>query len=180
MLKSIVLRRIAAFEQEWKYDAGYLRELADVGIGVVWRFGQVSALGHLTGAPNVALAAARLAGTLTEDCGPCTQLVIDMAAKEGVSPDELRAIVAGDEAKMSDDARLAHRFARASLARDLPASDPLREEIVAKWGRRGLVAIAFALVTGRMFPTLKYALGHGRACSRVTVGGEVVPVSKLA
>ena len=180
MLKSIVLGRIAAFEKQWKYDATYLRELADVGVGVVWRFGQVSALGHLGGAPSAALAAARLAGTLTEDCGPCTQLIVDVATKDGVAPDVLRAIVVGDEAKMSDDARLAYRFARASLARDLVVSDRLREEIVATWGKRGLVAIAFALLAGRMFPTLKYALGHGRACSRVTVADDVVAVAHVA
>jgi hypothetical protein len=27
-----------------------------------------------------------------------------------------------------------------------------------------------------MYPTLKYALGHGRACTRLTIGGETRPV----
>jgi len=176
MLKSIVRGRIAAFEKEWKYDASYLRELADVGVGIVWRFGQVTALGRLEGAPSAALAAARLVGTLAEDCGPCTQLVVDMATKEGVSPANLRAVLAGDEANMDEDARLAYRFAHASLARDLAAADPLRGAVVAKWGKPGLVAITFALLTGRIFPTVKYALGYGRACSRVLVDGEDIAV----
>jgi hypothetical protein len=180
MLKSIVLRRIAAFERQWKYDASYLREIADVGVGIVWRFGMVSSLGHLSGAPSGALAAARLVGTLAEDCGPCTQLGVDMATQEGVSPAVLRGIVAGDEAELDEDARLAYRFARASLARDLAVADPLREQILAKWGKRGLVAIAFALLSGRMFPTLKYALGYGHACSRVKVGGEDLAVKVVA
>jgi hypothetical protein len=33
---------------------------------------------------------------MAEDCGPCTQLVIDMAQRKGVNPDILRAIVARD------------------------------------------------------------------------------------
>jgi hypothetical protein len=27
-----------------------------------------------------------------------------------------------------------------------------------------------------MYPTLKYALGHGHACMRLTIGGETRPV----
>jgi hypothetical protein len=52
----------------------------------------------------------------------------------------------------------------------------LREEVVRQFGKRGLISLAFALLAARMFPTLKYALGHGRACTRVTIGGETMPV----
>jgi hypothetical protein len=48
--------------------------------------------------------------------------------------------------------------------------------VVRLWGKRGLISLAFAMVSARIFPTLKYALGHGRACMRVTVGGEPQPV----
>jgi len=30
-----------------------------------------------------------------------------------------------------------------------------------------------------MYPTLKYGLGHGRARTRLTVGGETLPVREL-
>ncbi|HQT52633.1 MAG TPA: hypothetical protein PKX06_04020, partial [Phenylobacterium sp.] len=74
---------------------------------------------------------------------------------------------------------LAWRFAKASLTRDMEAADPLRGDILRRWGETGLVAIGLALTTARMYPTLKYALGHGRACSRVTVAGEATPVMHL-
>ena len=77
---------------------------------------------------------------------------------------------------MGEAAALAYRFARASLARDMAAADPLRDEIVRRWGQKGLVALALALTTARMYPTLKYALGHGKTCSRVMVAGEPAPV----
>jgi hypothetical protein len=54
--------------------------------------------------------------------------------------------------------------------------DPLRDEILRRWGERGLTAIALSLTTGRLYPTVKYALGYGKACSRVTVGGEPIAV----
>jgi len=31
-----------------------------------------------------------------------------------------------------------------------------------------------------MYPTLKYALGYGKACSKVTVAGVAAPVAPLA
>lgn len=177
MLKAILASRVAAFEKAWGYDASYLRELIAASPSTAMKFAAVSSLGHLGGAPRAAMAAASLAGTLAEDCGPCTQLGVNMATADGVAPEVLRAILAGDEPAMGTDASLAWRFAQASLARDLVASEPLREEIVARWGRRGLVAIALALTTARMYPTLKYALGYGRACSRVEVAGRVAQLT---
>jgi hypothetical protein len=29
-----------------------------------------------------------------------------------------------------------------------------------------------------MYPTLKYALGHGQACTRLLIGGEAAPVQR--
>jgi hypothetical protein len=51
-----------------------------------------------------------------------------MAERDGVAADTLRAIVAGDTRMMPDEAVLAYRFAKASLARDA-AADELRIEI---------------------------------------------------
>ena len=66
-------------------------------------------------------------------------------------------------------------FAEASL-RHAPEADDLREEVVRRWGKRALISLAFAITGARIFPTVKYAMGHGRACTRVTVGGETRPV----
>jgi hypothetical protein len=66
---------------------------------------------------------------------------------------------------------LAARFTEATLHR-APEADDLREEVMRQFGKRGLIALAFAMLAARMYPTLKYALGHGRACTRLTIGGE--------
>jgi hypothetical protein len=81
---------------------------------------------------------------------------------------------------MGEAAALAWRFARASLARDMALADPLRDEIVRRWGQEGLVAIALQLTAARTYPTLKYALGHGKACSKVVVAGVAASVAPLA
>ena len=73
----------------------------------------------------------------------------------------------------SPDVALVWKFTRATLAHD-PAADESREEIVKRWGRRALVSVAFAITTARIYPTVKYALSHGKACSRVVVAGTPV------
>jgi hypothetical protein len=44
------------------------------------------------------------------------------------------------------------------------------------WGQRGLTSLALAITAAHLYPTMKYALGHGHACRRLTIGGETRPV----
>jgi hypothetical protein len=176
MLRWFLRRQIAAFERQWNYDASYMRELIDIDPRALTLFGKVQGLSRyrkdIPAAPHYAAA---LTAAMTEDCGPCTQLGLDMAQREGVDPAILRAIVARDVASMPYEVALAVRFAQASL-RHAPEADDLREEVERLWGKRGLLSLSFAIVATRMYPTLKYALGHGKACTRLTIGGETRPV----
>jgi hypothetical protein len=85
----------------------------------------------------------------------------------------LRAILSDNPDAMPPDAALAWRFTRATLAHD-PAADDYREVIAERWGRRAVVSLAFAITAARIYPTVKYALGHGKACMRVVVDGKPV------
>lgn len=176
MLKALFSRHLDRFERTCGYDASYMRALLAASTGSFFKFTFVSALVDRKAAPAEALAAAGIVGTLAEDCGPCVQISADMGAAAGVPPPVLRAILAGDEAGMGEAAALGWRFARASLARDMAEADPLRDEIVRRWGQAGLVAIALQITTARMYPTLKYALGYGKACSKVMVDGVAAPI----
>lgn len=175
MLRRLLSLWIDRFEKTWSYDASYLRQMLAVSPPAVLKFSIVSAMVPRRDAPMAALTAVGLVGTLAEDCGPCTQLTLDMATRQAVSPGVLRAILAGDEPRMGEDAALAYRFARAVLDRRLDEADAARAEVLARWGQKGLVALSLALTAARMYPTVKYALGHGRACSRVMVAGETAP-----
>jgi len=181
MLKAYLSRWLDGFEKTFSYDASYMRHVLRVSPASLVKFALGTRAPDVKAAPAEALIAAGLVGTLAEDCGPCVQVGVDIATAQGVSPAVLRAIIAGDEAAMGETAALGYRFARASLARDLEAADPLRDEIVRRWGDKALVAISLALVASRMYPTLKYALGYGKTCSRVVVAGEnVVPLARAA
>jgi hypothetical protein len=102
-----------------------------------------------------------------------------MAERAGVDAKVLRAVLTEDPAAMPDDVALAWRFTRATLDHD-PASDKYREEIVRRWGPRAVVSLAFAIVAARMYPTVKYAMGHGKACTRIVVGGAPIGFDKTA
>jgi hypothetical protein len=102
-----------------------------------------------------------------------------MAERAGVAPAVLRAVLARDERAMSADAALGFRFAEAVLAHDLRA-DALRDEIVRRWGKHALISLGFAIASARVFPTVKYALGHGQACTQIVVGGMPAPVLREA
>ena len=172
MLRWWIRRRLAAAERDLGYDLTYARDILDADLGAFVRFFRVAALSsYRKGVPRDAYYAAKLVGTLVEDCGPCTQLMVTLADREGVSHDVLRAVLAGDDGALGDDAALGVRFARAALAHGAEA-DELREQVRARWGDRGLVSLAFALAAARVYPTVKYALGHGRACTRVMVAGQ--------
>jgi hypothetical protein len=172
MLKWFLRRQIAAFERTWNYDASYIREMIDADPRAMMVFGKVQGLSqYRKDVPLAAYCAAGLVAVMAEDCGPCTQLGIDMAQREGVDAAILRAIVARDYAAMPEEVALAVRFTEATL-RHAPEADDLREEVLRRWGKRGLISLAFSMLSARVYPTLKYDLGHGRACTRLVIGGE--------
>ena len=174
MLTWLIKKRLAAFEKHYGYDASYMHELADIDLRAFLKFARATNVSsYRRDAPPEARLAASLVAVLAEDCGPCTQLCVTMALAEGIAPPTIAALVAGDESAMPDAALLGFRFARAVLAHD-PSADELRAEIVKRWGQRALVALSFAIVAARLYPTLKYALGHGKSCQRVVVAGEPV------
>src|SRR4051794_23833693 len=96
-----------------------------------------------------------------------------MAGRAGVSPPVLRAVLDENPDAMASEVAPVWGFTRATLAHDA-AADEYREAIVKRWGPRALVRLAFAITAARIYPTVKYALGHGTVCTRVVVGGTPI------
>ncbi len=171
VIRWILRKAIDKFERDWKYDASYMREMIDASPRAAWLFSRVTALGRFRrDIPIEAWCAAGITAVRHEDCGPCTQLGVSMAERAGVSPAVLRAILEDNPDAMPPEVALVWKFTRATLAHDGAAGE-YRDAIVQRWGRRALVSVAFAITAARIYPTVKYALGHGKACTRVVVGG---------
>ena len=174
MLKWLIRKRLTAFQNKFDYNVDYVRQILDSDFGAFRRFAQLGGLSsYRKDIPRDVYYAAKLTGTVLEDCGPCTQLMVAMALGDGVEPRTVATILEGTEALLDEHVRLGVRFARAIAAHDI-AADELRDEIVKRWGPRALISLAFAITAARVYPTIKYALGHGKACQRVVVAGETV------
>ena len=180
MLSWLIRNRLAAFERKYGYDISYAREILAADRRAFMTFAKLSSLGaYRRDVPKDVFWAVKSVAAIAEDCGPCTQLNVAMALEDGATPRVLASVLGGQDAALPEDVRLGVRFARAVLARD-PEADPLREEIARRWGPRALISLAFGIAAARVFPTIKYTLGHGKACQRVTVAGEPVAVVRSA
>jgi len=174
MIKWALHRAIHKFERDWNYDASYMRDIIDASPRAAWLFARVTSLGQFR--RDIAIEpwfAAGITAVRHEDCGPCTQLAVTMAERAGVSPAVLRAILSDNPDVMPPEVALVWKFTRATLAHDA-AADEYRDAVVKRWGRRALVSLAFGITAARIYPTVKYALGHGKACMRVVVGDSPV------
>ena len=180
MVKWLLHRKLAAFEREHEYDASYMHEVLDTDLRAFLKFGLATGLGaYRKDVPGDVYAATGLTSSISADCGPCTQIGVGYALRGGVPAATIAAIVKGELAAMSPEVALGVGFARAVLARSA-AADEHREEIERRWGPRAVLALSFAIMTGQLYPTLKYALGHGKACTRVMIDGKAVSPRQLA
>ena len=174
MVKWLMHRGTAVFERQWNYDASYVHEMIDADARAAWMFQRATGLGkYRKDVPAEVLAAAGITAVRHEDCGPCTQLGVSMAERAGVDPKVLRAVLNETSLMMPPDVALAWRFTRATLDHD-PSADRYRDEIIKRWGPRAVVSLAFAIAAARIYPTVKYAMGHGKACTRIVVGGAPI------
>lgn len=180
MLKRFLRHRLRKFERALDYDASYMHQILDASLPAFLKFGAFQTMSaHREGVPATAKFAASLAGTLSEDCGPCTQIVVDLALRAGVGAHDLAALLRGDVGAASDHAAFGFRFGDA-VARRGDALDALVGEARARYGERGLVTLSFAVASARVYPAVKRGLGHAAACTKVRVGPSEVWVKAVA
>jgi AhpD family alkylhydroperoxidase len=119
-----------------------------------------------------------MAAAMVEDCGPCVQIHVNLALKDGVSADVLRALAARRLDQAPADAALGFAYGEA-VAQGVMA-DEVRDRIRAKWGEKGLIELAFTIATARFYPALKRGMGYAHACERVVIDDRVTPTAKAA
>jgi hypothetical protein len=181
MMKWLIRRKLAAFEKEFGYDASYMHDVLETDLGAFMKFARATAIGkYRKDVPIDVHCAAKLTGVIAADCGPCAQLGITMALREGVPGATLAKIVRGNLEDMTEPTRLGVRFARAVLARDAIACDETRTEIEKRYGKRAVVSLGLALCASQLYPTFKWALGYGHACQRLEIEGTTIAPKLVA
>ncbi len=180
MLKAYLHRRIAKMERSYGYDGTYMHEMLDASLAAFVKFALFQIMSaHRDGVPKEAWLAARIAAALAEDCGPCTQLVVDMALRDGMPGAGIAALLRGDIEQAGAEAALGFRYGMA-VATNAAAALELVETARQRYGARGLVSLSFAVASARVYPSLKRGLGHGMACSRISVDDVTIAWKRAA
>lgn len=178
MLRYLLNKILQSFQRRYAYDIRYQQEILTADLAAFLKFTAFQTMAsHAGNLPAGPLFAARLRAIIAEDCGPCTQLVVNMALEAKLAPELVRAIIEQDLEQLPEEIKLVVNFSDLALARQPQAND-LRLPIRARWGQPGLIAIAFALSSYRVYPALKYSLGYGEACHKVMVEQTAVLIHK--
>lgn len=178
MIRYLLNKMLLSLKQRYNYDVQYQQDILTTDLGAYLKFmGFQTMSSHAGNLPPGALYAARLRTIVKEDCGPCTQLAVNMALEAGLETDLISAILHQDMNNLPEEIRLVMHFTDFVLAHN-PEADDLREQILARWGQRGLISIGFAISSYRVYPALKYSLGYGKACSKVMVNEmSIAPIN---
>jgi len=102
MRKFIARRMLRATAKRYGYDASYLEMMLDQSPAAFFKFAPVmKASAHREVVPVEASLAAKITGAMAEDCGPCTQLCVDMALEAGMAKDQIEAVLRRDVGAMN-------------------------------------------------------------------------------
>ena len=180
MRKFIARRMLRGFGKRYGYDTSYMELVLRESPSAFFKFAPVmKASAHREVIPMETSFAAKITGAMAEDCGPCTQLTIDMALEAGMAKDQIEAVLSRDIETMTASVKLGFQFADAVMKRSAD-DEACREAVRARWGEKGVIDLTMALQMGRLFPMIKQALGYAKECRRVSVAGNQIDVIKQA
>jgi hypothetical protein len=176
LVGGLVHAGLRSFARRYDYDTGYMQAMWDESPAAFLKFSLLTPSSfHREAAPVEAYFASKLVGALSEDCGPCTQLVVNMAREAGMAHPQIEAVLRRDLAAMSPETRAGFLFADAVI-RKLPEEDDAREAVRALWGTRGVIDLTLGMSVGRVYPMTKAGLGFAKECRLVMVGSNPVAV----
>lgn len=178
MISTLLKMGFQRFGAQYSYDTSYMAHIADTSTAAGLRLSMLPMYSQFRG-PKEALnvwAGAMLGSTHEGDCGPCVQLIVDMALQAGVPANQLALCLEGN-ANAAGDVGLGFNFSQAAIT-DADELVDLRQEIETRFGTAAVTAASFAASSGRIYPVLKRGLGFGQTCSQVKIRSETIRVSQ--
>jgi hypothetical protein len=168
MIRAFLRRMIARTEKQLGVPLDESHYMLEHSPGATLAFSTVQIWANRHKAvPVDAYYVAKIAAYLEEDCGSCLQIAVNLALKSGVSRELVRNAAQGREDLLSAELRDVYRFAAKQANRI--DSDELRDRIRARYGDEGLIELAMAIASARMFPAFKRTIGFAKSCSLVRV-----------
>lgn len=180
MFKFFARKLIERMSARYDYDVSYLHYLLAEAPQAFSKFMRAGALSrHRERAPIEAAFTVQLLATMAEECGSCTQLIVNFAKDANMSTEQIEAVLNHNAIAMSPAVALAYRYADAVLHCRADATEA-RDAVRARWGDKGVIDLAMAMQGARLYPMMKNALGFARECRRVSVDGRWITVAKRA
>jgi alkylhydroperoxidase family enzyme len=169
MLARFIESRIVASERTLGVNQDWLRHLYRASPAAFRKFMRVLPLaGHRKAASKEAFAVAHLVGSLSEDCGSCVQIAVNLARGEGVDAAILRAVLDDRPQDLRPELVAVMAYAKAVAHRGddvVEQMEALRQMV----GETAVCELALAVATARIFPVVKRGMGHAVSCSMVTL-----------
>jgi alkylhydroperoxidase family enzyme len=165
MLGYFLGKQIDKAEKQLGASLDFLRHVARVSIPDLLRLRRLSLLAnHRSALPPAPFHVARLVAVMSEDCGECVQIELNLARKAGVRAEHLQAVLAMRPSDLPEELGDVYLFAEC-VVQNSGDIEPIRSKMRHRYGERGLVELAMALALARTFPTVKRGLGYASTCN---------------
>jgi hypothetical protein len=180
MRKLIARFLLRNFGKRYGYDTGYMEMMLQESPIAFFKFARVrGAVAHREVVPIEARYAVAITGLLVENCGACTQLLINMALEAGMAKGQIEALLRRDIGAMNPSVALSFQFADAVL-RYSGDDESYRAAIRDRWGPKGVIDLAMAMQMNRIYPMMKRALGYANECRHLDVAGRQIDAGQSA
>ncbi|WP_317931073.1 hypothetical protein [Halioxenophilus sp. WMMB6] len=171
-------KMITRFGNHYHYDVSYLYYMLQHQPALTSQFLQIgNRLGKARRIPASVKCTAQLVAMRHEDCGPCLQLQVQIAAEAGMAEAEIRAALLHKPEQLSPDNALAYHYAQALMANSATLPEA-QQAIVQRFGDSGLVELAVVTQAARLYPMVKKGLGHSQACTQLQLGESTIALGR--
>lgn len=169
MLKAILRSRIDAADRRLGVSSDYLKYMLQTSLTGFLKFAKVFApSAYRAKLPAGVYHAARIVATQDADCGPCVQIVVNLALADGISAETLRAVLDREYSRLAPELVEVVQFTE-HVVRGTYEEEALRSSLKQRYGDAGLVELAIAISMVRVYPIAKRVLGYAASCEKVKV-----------
>ena len=169
MIRRLILKQLDKEERSLGESVDYVRHILRASLPAFFKLALFTPLAqHRRKLPPGPYHVARIVATLDEDCGTCVQIEVNLALKDGVPAEVIRAVLQGRPEDLPTALADVYRFAKAVVEAS-GGEDELRPRILEWYGEEGLVEMALGVASARVFPVTKRALGYAKSCALVKV-----------
>lgn len=169
MFRWIVGKKLKSAEKDLGVSLDYLRHILKTSWGLFWNYVKFSKVSqYRKKLPPEPYHVARIVADRNQDCGECVQIGVNLAKKDRISPEILRAVVFQKPEDLPQDLQEVYRFTEAVVnqtGEDVQWRDKLRQ----RYGEEAFIELCTALSMSLVYPVVKRALGYAVSCSRVQI-----------